>query len=356
MHRLAEARAEHVGHDARARLLGLGAEQHHVADDVGRVVRADVGELFRAHARDRRRHRRQHQREAFGDPAGMDAGAVQRRVAGRARRFEIGGLRPVGILPADRGRHALARTEDAGHDIGLGEQRRVHDAVGVDRQHGVDVVRRGHADRVAPDQLADVLARLRVGVHPAPDELEVGMVEDALDRRSTDAAGRPLDHPIGLVLRHPPVFTRFGCDLRLSIARAASRHRPSRRICAWLVRSTHHAHVPHAPDGECEGDDRHEREPDDRGAALGDAVAHEARGCVVEPGDEDRAGLPRRRQLRDARERGAEQTLDEEHERQRPHRGAAGEAPDRDEDRDVGCRRPRPTRPASATRSRACRR
>ena len=46
--------------DARSRHLGLLAEQHHVADDVGRVVGADVGELLGPHVRDRAGQRRDH--------------------------------------------------------------------------------------------------------------------------------------------------------------------------------------------------------------------------------------------------------------------------------------------------------
>ena len=57
---------------------------------------------------------------------------------------------------------------------------------------------------------------------------------------------------------------------------------------------------------------------------------------VVEQPDEDRPRLPRRRQLGDAGERRAEQPFDEEHERQRPHRGAPREAADGDEHGDVG--------------------
>ena len=48
-------------------------------------------------------------------------------------------------------------------------------------------------------------------------------------------------------------------------------------------------------------------------------------GTSLDVADEDRARLPSRRELRDTGERGAEQSFDEEHERQRPHRGATCE-------------------------------
>ena len=66
---------------------------------------------------------------------------------------------------------------------------------------------------------------------------------------------------------------------------------------------------------------------------------------VVEQADERRARQPRRRDLGDAGERRAEQALDEEHDRQRPHRGAPGDAADGDEQGDVG------DRPGSRRRS-----
>ena len=80
----------------------------------------------------------------------------------------------------------------------------------------------------------------------------------------------------------------------------------------------------------------HDGQPDDGVPTLRDAVAHESVRRVVEQADEDRPRLPRRRDLGDPGEGGAEQSLDEEHDRQRPHRGALGDAADGDEQGDVG--------------------
>ena len=55
--------------------------------------------------------------------------------------------------------------------------RRVHDRVGVERADLVEAVRRRHADRADAADLADVAADLVVAVHPAADELELGMGE-----------------------------------------------------------------------------------------------------------------------------------------------------------------------------------
>ncbi len=86
--RLHEAVAEHLEHRARLRRLRVLAEEHDLAHDhLGRVV-ADVGELLGAYVADVAAQRRQREREPFGDPAGIDAGAVQRHAGLPARRFE----------------------------------------------------------------------------------------------------------------------------------------------------------------------------------------------------------------------------------------------------------------------------
>ncbi len=84
--RLHEAMPEDLDHRALRGDLGRLAEQHHLAHDhVGRVV-ADVGELLGPHMANVAAQRRQHQREPLGDPAGIDPGAVQRRLALRGTR------------------------------------------------------------------------------------------------------------------------------------------------------------------------------------------------------------------------------------------------------------------------------
>ena len=71
--------------------------------------------------------------------------------------------------------------------------RGVHDAVRLEREQRVGVVRRGDAEvAVEPGQLAGVLADLgRIG-DPDADELELGTGVDAGDRVPPDVAGAPL--------------------------------------------------------------------------------------------------------------------------------------------------------------------
>ena len=85
-----------------------------------------------------------------------------------------------------------------------------------------------------------------------------------------------------------------------------------------------------------EGDGGDEAEADEGAGAVGDALAHEVDSRAVAEADEGGSGLPRRRELRDAAEGGAQQPLDEEHEGERPDRGPLGDAPDGEEDGDVG--------------------
>ena len=110
-------RAQRLGHDALARLLGCLAEEHPVADDVGGAVGADVGELLGPHAGDGARQGRDHEREALGDAAGVDARAVQGDAGRPAHRVELGPLVARRVEPAERRDQVLARLEDPGDHV-----------------------------------------------------------------------------------------------------------------------------------------------------------------------------------------------------------------------------------------------
>ena len=99
----------------------------------------------------------------------------------------------VGVYPADRGDHVLAGPQNR-HDLFVfGDQRAVHHAVGVQRQYLVDAGGGGDAQRTGSDDLADVEAVLVCAVHPASDQLELRVIQYALDGGLADASGRPLD-------------------------------------------------------------------------------------------------------------------------------------------------------------------
>ena len=102
------------------------------------------------------------------------------------------GGRRVRVDPADRRDDVLARPEQRDDLVLVGHQRRVDDAVGVAVEDLLLAGGREHADRLAADDLADVLAVLVRAVHPGADELELGVREHVLDGGLADPAGGPL--------------------------------------------------------------------------------------------------------------------------------------------------------------------
>ncbi len=130
-------------------------------------------------------------------PAGVDAGAVQRHAGGAADGVEPGALVGGRVEPAQRRHHVLARLQEPGHDVDVGEDRAVDDAVGVERQERLDVAGGGDPDRSPSDERADVDAVLVGRVHPAARDLEIRVVQDPLDGGPADVAGRPLHDAIG---------------------------------------------------------------------------------------------------------------------------------------------------------------
>ena len=99
----------------------------------------------------------------------------------------------VGVYPADRGDHVLAGPQDRNDLFVVGDQRAVHHAVGVQRQHLVDAGGGGDAERTGAEDLADVAPVLVRAVHPASDQLELRVIQHALDGGLADTSGRPLD-------------------------------------------------------------------------------------------------------------------------------------------------------------------
>ena len=164
-----------------------------------RAVGADVGELLRAHVRDRARERRDHQREALGDAARVDAGAVQRRrrPCGRPPRGRRRSRSGTGRTSRAASRRSCPTRGSAITSFGLRHERAVQHAVGVEREQRVDVVGRAHADRRPSPRARRRPARSSRRCAPSSRPARApGAIEDALDRRAPDAARRPLDHAI----------------------------------------------------------------------------------------------------------------------------------------------------------------
>ena len=197
VHRLAEAAAQRLGHDALARLLGGLAEEHPVADDVGSAVGADVGELLGPHAGDGARQGRDHQREALGDPAGVDTRAVQGDAGTPAHRVELGPLLAGRVEPAERRDQVLARLEDAGRPR---RRRRRSGCTPRSRPRGRAARRHPRWPRspsgIAADEGAHVHPVLGLAVHPAPGQLEIGMGQHPFHGGPAHVARGPLDHSV----------------------------------------------------------------------------------------------------------------------------------------------------------------
>ena len=130
---------------------------------------------------------------------------MQGDVSGHAGRFDgrHGRALPVRIDPADRGDHILAGSQDPHDDLVVGQQWRIHDAVGIGCQQLVNIVGGEHPDRGLTCQFAHVTTVLVGAVHPAADEIEFGVAQNGLDRCFSDTAGGPLDH---CVHRNPSSF------------------------------------------------------------------------------------------------------------------------------------------------------
>ena len=111
--------------------------------------------------------------------------------------LDLVGAGGVGEHEAGRGHEVLARLEDAAHLVEIGVQRRVVHAVGVQREDLVDIVRGDHTVRLDARELTGVAPDLVGRGHVAPDQLELRVAGERLDRDLPDRAGGPLDHAIG---------------------------------------------------------------------------------------------------------------------------------------------------------------
>ena len=179
----------------RQRLLRNLAEAHDMPQHIRRLVGAQVGELLGANECHASGERREQQRKLLADATGRHAGTVQRRAALQRRLTHRCRAALARVQPADGRHHVLAGPQQRGHLIGVRHQRRVDDRVSVQCDDLVDAVGRGDTQGFDADDLSDILTRLVRGVHPAADELEIGVFEHTLDGGDSDASRRPLHDP-----------------------------------------------------------------------------------------------------------------------------------------------------------------
>src|SRR5206468_12269067 len=97
--------------------------------------------------------------------------------------------------------------------------RGVTDDVGVRGEQRVDIVGGGDTDGRESTELARIASHLRVRVHTQPDELEVGMLDDPVQRLDADVARAPLDDAVA----HGPTVSDATLDRPLVEARRVAR-------------------------------------------------------------------------------------------------------------------------------------
>ena len=175
-------------------------ECHVVERDSGALVDRPVGALLQRDLVDRSAHARKRQRQHTREVAGVEATAVHRAgalLAGREDAVAIGGVDPRRVEQKCRRDNVFPAFQQSANVIEMRGARGVEDAVGVQLQDLLDVGGRGHADRLAADERADVDTVLRLGVDQRADEVEiVAVVEDGGDDLAAHRAGAPLNNPI----------------------------------------------------------------------------------------------------------------------------------------------------------------
>jgi len=148
----------------------------------------------------------QREQHRVADHPGVNTGGEQRRSTLLARR-----LQTVDCLRVES-RRVHEPCDRVVHDVLPGAQdraqvvdHRVHPAdvggrvahtVRVQRQDRLHIPRGHQPDRRAAAQLTGVPTVLGLAGHQQPDQLQVGVVDDAAQRGHPDLAGRPLDHPV----------------------------------------------------------------------------------------------------------------------------------------------------------------
>ena len=135
-------------------------------------------------------------------PCSVDAALA----AGGLERLD---LRRVGVDPAERRHHVLARAQERGDLVVVRHQRAVDDAVGVE---GEDLLGAGRSRRRRPGSVPRIsptsLPSLSAECTQHPTSSRSGWLEHPLDRRPAHAAGRPLHDPDGRLGRALALVTR----------------------------------------------------------------------------------------------------------------------------------------------------
>src|SRR5262249_9215160 len=163
--------------------------------------------------RDVARERREDQGQLLGHAARVDSRPVKGRPALPAGVLEVRDVQMLRVEPPQRGDDVDPAPEQRGDLRALADQRAVEHAVGCESEDVLHPLRGRDADGPDPAHLARVAIRLAVAVHPAPDQLELGVTQDSIDGGSSEIAGRPLHDTIRHGSRPPGRRARWGWTL-----------------------------------------------------------------------------------------------------------------------------------------------
>ena len=135
--------------------------------------------------------------QQLGEP-GVHPTSEEARTTGPGRPLDGGEVHRVQAGPGEElrtGDHVDATAEDRRQLVDIGVQRRVDDAVGLQREERLRVTRGEDAGGLGQSaEFGDVPAVLGVRVGEGADEPEVGTREYGPDGLAGHVAGRPLDH------------------------------------------------------------------------------------------------------------------------------------------------------------------
>jgi hypothetical protein len=172
---------------------GSSGPRRSVEEDVGAAVSGVVHQLLNQQRVDVLKEAGHRERQYLCGPAGFDARGVEGRLSGSADRLER-----ADEASDSRRDHVLAGGQQAA-DV-VERAHRVHlalwhveDAVGVEGDDLVGILRRRDTDGADAAGVADVAAGLGVAVDEGADQFEIGVPVHGGDGMAADGSGGPLN-------------------------------------------------------------------------------------------------------------------------------------------------------------------
>ena len=181
-----QRRPETLASMAPAPVIKVGwvaAEAHQGKEQIRRRSLRKIGKLFNGQVIEPALNRGQHQGHRFRDEAGAAPGAVNGGPTPSAGRFDLGPMlrihaaRMMELAPG--GHHVGARLQNAADFVVVAISRHVQHAIGLEREHRLDVRRGQDAGGRAIAELAGVVSGLVGGVDVESDQRQGRMIDHA---------------------------------------------------------------------------------------------------------------------------------------------------------------------------------